>query len=127
MTTVTISLPESPKRLVDRQLASRGSGNVSEFFRSLLREAQAKEEASKLELLLAEGLASGSDLAIVQEFWEDLRTEAARSNAQGPETGLKPELRLRRRPAFCLTPRESPLERWPPAKERPAIASALHG
>jgi antitoxin ParD1/3/4 len=58
MTTITISLPESLKVFVDAQLATRGFGNVSEYFRSLLREAQAKEQEARLEALLLEGLAS---------------------------------------------------------------------
>jgi antitoxin ParD1/3/4 len=58
MTTVTISLPESLKQFVESQLAAKGYGNVSEYFRSLLREAQAKEEDARLEKLLLEGLAS---------------------------------------------------------------------
>ncbi|HUD59047.1 MAG TPA: ribbon-helix-helix domain-containing protein [Acetobacteraceae bacterium] len=58
MTTVTISLPDSLKAFVEAQLATKGYGNVSEYFRSLLREAQAKEQAARLEALLLEGLAS---------------------------------------------------------------------
>jgi antitoxin ParD1/3/4 len=58
MTTVTISLPDSLKAFIDTQIATKGYGNVSEYFRSLLREAQAKEEAARLEALLLEGLAS---------------------------------------------------------------------
>ncbi len=58
MTTVTISLPDSLRAFVDAQLATKGFGNVSEYFRSLLRDAQAKEEDARLEALLLEGLAS---------------------------------------------------------------------
>lgn len=58
ITTIT-SLPELLKAFVDAQLANKGFGNVSEYFRSLLREAQAKEEDARLEGLLLEGLASG--------------------------------------------------------------------
>jgi antitoxin ParD1/3/4 len=58
MTTVTISLPDSLRAFIDAQIATKGYGNVSEYFRSLLREAQAKEEAARLEALLLEGLAS---------------------------------------------------------------------
>ncbi|MGE0226481.1 MAG: type II toxin-antitoxin system ParD family antitoxin [Acetobacteraceae bacterium] len=58
MTTITISLPESLKAFVDSQLATKGYGNVSEYFRSLLRDAQAREEEARLEALLLEGLAS---------------------------------------------------------------------
>ena len=58
MTTVTIALPVPLKAFVDSQVASKGFGNVSEYVRSLLREAQAKEEDARLEALLLEGLAS---------------------------------------------------------------------
>ena len=82
MTTVTISLPESLKQFVDAQLASKGYGNVSEYFRSLLREAQAKEEDARLQALLLEGLASDR-IALTDAFWADLKAEAAQLlNAQ---------------------------------------------
>jgi antitoxin ParD1/3/4 len=58
MTTLTISLPDSLKAFIDEQLATKGFGNVSEYVRSLLREAQAKEQEARLEALLLEGLAS---------------------------------------------------------------------
>jgi antitoxin ParD1/3/4 len=58
MTTLTISLPESMKAFIDAQLTARGYGNVSEYVRSLLRDAQAKEQDARLEELLLEGLAS---------------------------------------------------------------------
>jgi antitoxin ParD1/3/4 len=77
MTTVTISLPESLKSFIDEQIATKGYGNVSEYFRTLLREAQAKEEDAKLEALLIEGLTSGEDIPLSREFWSELRTEAA--------------------------------------------------
>jgi antitoxin ParD1/3/4 len=75
-TTVTISMPESLKLFVDRQLATQGYGNVSEYFRSLLREAQKKEEGARLESLLLDGLAGGDDIPLTPEFWEDLKAEA---------------------------------------------------
>ena len=60
MTTITISLPDSLKAFVDTQLATKGYGNVSEYFRSLLRDAQTKEQEARLEALLLEGLATNS-------------------------------------------------------------------
>jgi antitoxin ParD1/3/4 len=87
MTTVTISLPDSLKAFIDSQLATKGYGNVSEYFRSLLREAQAKEEDARLEALLLEGLAAKS-VPLDAQFWKrmEARTEAiidkhARKNA----------------------------------------------
>ena len=76
MTTVTISLPESLRAFIDRQLATKGYGNVSEYFRSLLRSAQKEEEDARLEALLLEGLASGDDIPMTREFWKDLKAEA---------------------------------------------------
>lgn len=77
MTTVTISVPESLKTFVEEQIATKGYGNVSEYFRTLLRQAQAKEEDEKLEALLIEGLTSGKDIPLSKEFWGELKAEAA--------------------------------------------------
>jgi antitoxin ParD1/3/4 len=41
-----------------RPAGHQSYGNVSEYFRSLLREAQAREEEARLEALLLKGLAS---------------------------------------------------------------------
>ncbi|WP_261332195.1 type II toxin-antitoxin system ParD family antitoxin [Rhizobium leguminosarum] len=57
MATVTISLPDSLKAFVESQMASKGYGNVSEYFRGLVRDAQARENEARLEALLLEGLA----------------------------------------------------------------------
>ncbi len=76
MTTVTISLPESLRTFIDEQLATKGYGNVSEYFRTLLRDAQEREEDARLEALLVEGLASGEDIPLTREFWKDLKSEA---------------------------------------------------
>lgn len=82
MTTVTISLPESLREFVDHQLANKGFGNVSEYFRTLLRDAQAKEEDARLEALLLAGLASGDDISVTRQFWRDLKAEAAQIAAR---------------------------------------------
>ena len=77
MTTVTISLPETLKTFINQQLATKGYGNVSEYFRSLLREAQAREENARLEALLLEGMAAGGDdIPLTRAFWKDLKSEA---------------------------------------------------
>jgi len=76
MTTVTISLPDSLKEFVDAQIATKGYGNVSEYFRSLLREAQQKEADARLEALLLEGLASES-IPLDEEFWTRFKTKTA--------------------------------------------------
>ncbi len=78
MTTVTISIPESLKEFVVRQMKTKGFGNVSEYFRTLLRRAQEQEADTRLEAFLLDGLDSGKDMELNREFWKDLKTEAGR-------------------------------------------------
>ncbi|QND47783.1 type II toxin-antitoxin system ParD family antitoxin [Rhizobium lusitanum] len=77
MATVTISLPDNLKAFMEGQIANKGFGNVSEYVRSLLREAQAKENEARLQSLLLEGLASGDGHEVTEEFWTELKAEAA--------------------------------------------------
>jgi len=77
MTTVTISLPESLREFIDREVQTKGYGNVSEYVRSLLREAQAKASDARLEALLLEGLESGHDIPLSQSFWRQLKVGGA--------------------------------------------------
>lgn len=76
MTTVTISLPDSLKKFVDKELSRKGYGNVSEYFRSLLREAKEQNENKRIETMLLKGLASGKPKKLNQKFWQDLQEEA---------------------------------------------------
>jgi antitoxin ParD1/3/4 len=88
MTTVTISLPESLRTFIDEQLSTKGYGNVSEYFRSLLREAKDREDDARLQSLLVEGLATGGDdIPLTREFWKDLKAEAVdlAKKHQGPK------------------------------------------
>jgi antitoxin ParD1/3/4 len=89
MQTVTISLPESLKTFVETEVATKGFGNVSEYFRTLLREAQDRDAKSRLEGLLLEGLASGESKAADKAFWVELRAEAQRLVAARRRTGKK--------------------------------------
>ena len=82
MTTVTISLPESLREFLNNQVQTKGYGNVSEYFRGLLREAQSKEAEGRLESLLLEGLESGEDIPLTGKFWRELRAKALRSVAK---------------------------------------------
>ena len=59
-----------------RPACFKGYGNVSEYFRSLLRDAQKEEAEARLEALLLEGLAGGDDIPLTPEFWKDLKAEA---------------------------------------------------
>jgi antitoxin ParD1/3/4 len=78
MTTLTISLPDSLKNFIEREVQSKGYGNVSEYVRGLLRDAQAKEADARLEALLIEGLTTGEDIPLSPDFWSELKQDAAK-------------------------------------------------
>jgi len=74
MTTVTISLPESLREFIEVQVRTKGYGNVSEYFRGLLREAQERESDRKLEALLLESFHDPRpDIEITSEYWEGVK------------------------------------------------------
>jgi|SRR6185312_3940272 len=78
MTTVTVSMPDSLKEFLDHEVQTKGYGNVSEYIRGLLREAQGKDADARLEALLLEGLAGGRDVAVTDGFWKELKADAGR-------------------------------------------------
>jgi antitoxin ParD1/3/4 len=77
MAILTISLPDSLKSFVQKQIKTRGFGNVSEYFRDLLRQAQAHEQEANLDMLLRDGLSSGKGTEATEEFWRELKNEIA--------------------------------------------------
>jgi len=82
VTTLTISLPDSLKEFIEREVQTKGYGNVSEYVRGLLREAQEREANQRLETLLLEGLATGGETPVTPQFWQDLRRDAATNLAR---------------------------------------------
>ena len=94
MTTLTISLPDSLKEFIDREVETKGYGNVSEYVRGLLRDAQNSEADARLEALLIEGLSKGKDMRVSPDFWSKLRRDAAKTLAkQKPPAKSRPRSR----------------------------------
>ena len=90
MTTITISLPESLRDFIDRQVKTKGYGNVSEYFRGLLREAQEREADKRLESLLLESLDDARpDVEITPDFWADVKKRFVASVEQRKRSGRK--------------------------------------
>ena len=89
MTTVTISMPESLKQFLDHEVETKGYGNVSEYVRTLLREAQAKDADSRLQALLLEGLVTGEEVPLTQDFWRELKNDAGKLLAAQKKTQKK--------------------------------------
>lgn len=77
--TVNISMPESMKRYVDRSVARHDFGNVSEFFRHLVREERRREAArEEIDRLLAQGLDSGPGSSLDEAYFARLARGVAR-------------------------------------------------
>ncbi len=75
MTTLNISLPESMREFIDRQIAQCDYSTASEYIRHLIRQDQEKAEKKQIEKLLLEGLNSGESVEITDDWWSQKRTE----------------------------------------------------
>lgn len=69
---LTISLSESLRAFVDRQVAEGNHGTAEGYLEFLLREAQRRRAEEKLERLLLEGL-EGEGTVVTKEWWDDFR------------------------------------------------------
>jgi antitoxin ParD1/3/4 len=87
MTTLTISLPDSLKDFIEKEVQTKGYGNVSEYVRGLLREAQTKEADARLEALLIAGLTNGKEIPVSPAFWSELKQDAAKIPAKHKQSG----------------------------------------
>jgi len=78
MNRLTISMPEPMNDYVEAQINTGRYGNVSEYFRDLVRRDQDRREVAILELraLLDKAEASGISKRTIPEIMEAARTEA---------------------------------------------------
>lgn len=76
MATINISLPDAMKEFVDEETSRGGYASVSEYFRTLLRDAQERKHQQEVEARLLEGLASDT------VEWTPERREALRSRVE---------------------------------------------
>jgi antitoxin ParD1/3/4 len=68
--TMNISLPDTMKDFVDRQVASGRYSSASEYVRKLIRGDEKRTAEEKLEALLLAGLNSGDPIEITPEYWQ---------------------------------------------------------
>ncbi|MBA1139649.1 type II toxin-antitoxin system ParD family antitoxin [Mesorhizobium neociceri] len=73
MSTMNISLPESLKHFVDRQVTDRGYGTSSEYVRELIRHDQDRQ---LLRGLLLEGASSTPSTPVDDDYFAALRKRA---------------------------------------------------
>lgn len=78
MSRLTISMPDQMNEWVDAQINTGRYGNVSEYFRDLVRRDQERREASVLALqeMLERSEASGISSLSIEEIREAARNEA---------------------------------------------------
>jgi antitoxin ParD1/3/4 len=70
MSTMNISLPDSLKSFVDKQVSERGYGTSSEYVRELIRRDRDRQQ---LRGLLMEGASSPPTEPVDDGYFEDLR------------------------------------------------------
>jgi antitoxin ParD1/3/4 len=75
MTTVNISVPDSMKVFIDEQVAKGGYSTTSEYIRQLLRQEAERVAQARLETLLLEGLDSGEEIEINDDWWQQKRIQ----------------------------------------------------
>ena len=92
MTSMNVSLPESMREYVDRQVETGGYSTASEFIRHLIRDDQKRSADQRLQVALLEGLDSGEPIEITDEWWSRKREElAARLNAKRKQKRKTPK------------------------------------
>ena len=72
-TELTISLPESMKEFIEREVAEGHYSTPSEYVRDLVEEALDRKNEERLEKLLLEGLDSGPATPMTREDWDEIK------------------------------------------------------
>lgn len=83
--TINISLPAELRDYVLRRMEEDKFANVSEYFRSLIREDRRRSSRDRLERLLLEGLASGERKAWGKDVIEDIRRRGKAATKPAPK------------------------------------------
>ena len=75
MKSINISLPDTMRTYIEKQVAQGGYSSVSEYFRELVRQDQKQRAKERLETMLLEGLNFGNATEMTVQDWEDIRQE----------------------------------------------------
>jgi antitoxin ParD1/3/4 len=71
METMNVALPESMKHFVQERVNEGGYSSVSEYIRELIRGDQRRKVEERIDVLLLEGLDSGTPIPVTSEYWEE--------------------------------------------------------
>jgi antitoxin ParD1/3/4 len=82
MTTLNISLPESMRTYIEETVTNGGYSTASEYIRQLVREDQKRAAKERLEVLLMEGIESGSPSEMTTADWDELRRRVWQRHAE---------------------------------------------
>jgi antitoxin ParD1/3/4 len=74
MESVSVTLSETLKEFVDRQVAAGGYGSADQYIQALLREAQKQKARERVEELLLEGVRADKTEMTAGD-WEAMRQE----------------------------------------------------
>ncbi|NCO34842.1 MAG: hypothetical protein AUJ92_00755 [Armatimonadetes bacterium CG2_30_59_28] len=83
MATLIISIPDSQKDFVERQINGGQCATPSDYVEELIRLDERRKAREKLEALLLEGLDSGPVEEVTPEYWESKRAEIVRRYGVG--------------------------------------------
>ena len=75
MATLNISLPDTMKNFVETEVVAGGYNTTSEYFRTLVREAQERKAKAQLETLLLQGLTGEPIEPMTDADWEAIRRD----------------------------------------------------
>jgi antitoxin ParD1/3/4 len=83
MATMNISLPDAMKEFVEEQTTKGGFSTVSEYVRTIIREAQEREiRRQEVRNKLLEAVRSGPATPMTSDDWEGIRQEVRKRHAQ---------------------------------------------
>ncbi len=75
MATLNISLPDVMKNFVEEEVSAGGYNTTSEYFRTLVREAQERKARTRLEALLLESMNDSAAAPMTETDWEEIRRD----------------------------------------------------
>jgi antitoxin ParD1/3/4 len=75
---INISLPETLRKWVEKQVAEKGYGSADDFFLKMLQRERALEARERIDDLLTEALAEGTATPMTRADWERIRASGQR-------------------------------------------------
>ena len=86
---MNISLPDTMRTKIEKEIEAGGYGNNSEFVRDAVRELLNKRQNERLEMLLLEGIESGKSTPFTKEDLENIKTRGLERIAQIKQKATK--------------------------------------